>query len=192
VLILAFDTATRVATSALLRNGDVLGERRSDARAVLGEAHALLEEAGAEPGDLDALVVGTGPGSFTGVRMGLAVARGLGLALELPGAGVSTLLAFDLDRVEPVLDAKRGEVFASGPRAARPEELDVRGKRLAGDGAVRYREVFEAAGAEVPLDDDPVHLPNPALLVARACGVFGPIEAIEPIYLRAPDAKEPR
>jgi len=192
VLILAFDTATRVATSALLRDGDVLGERRSDARAVLGEAHALLLQAGAEPGDLDALVVGTGPGSFTGVRMGLAAARGLGLALELPGAGVSTLLAFNLDRVEPVLDAKRGQVFITGPRAVRPEELDVRGKRLAGDGALRYREVFESAGADVPPDDDPVHLPSPALLVARAGGIFGPIEAIEPLYLRAPDAKEPR
>jgi tRNA threonylcarbamoyladenosine biosynthesis protein TsaB len=192
VLILAFDTATRVATSALLRDDDVLGERRSDARAVLREAHALLVGAGAEPGDLHAVVVGTGPGSFTGVRMGLATARGLGLALEIPGAGVSTLLAFDLDRVYPVLDAKRGEVFTAGPRAARPEELDVRGKRLAGDGAVRYRELFEAAGAEVPADDDPVHLPSPALLVAHAGGDFGAIDAIEPLYLRAPDAKEPR
>jgi tRNA threonylcarbamoyl adenosine modification protein YeaZ len=190
VLILAFDTATRVATSALLRDGDVLGERRSDARAVLREAHALLSAAGAAPGDLDAVVVGTGPGSFTGVRMGLAAARGLGLALDVPGAGVSTLLAFAAD-VTPVLDARRGEVFAPGPRAARPEELDVRGLRLAGDGAVRYRELFEAAGAEVPLDDDPVHLPSPALLVARA-GAFGPLDAVKPLYVRAPDAQEPR
>jgi tRNA threonylcarbamoyl adenosine modification protein YeaZ len=192
VLILAFDTATRVATSALLRDGDVLGERRSEARAVLEQAHALLAEAGAEPGDLDAIVVGTGPGSFTGVRMGLAAARGLGLALELPGAGVSTLLGFDLDEVEPVLDARRGEVFTSGPRVARPEELSVDRRHLAGDGAIRYRELFAAAGAQIPPDDDPVHLPSPALLVARAAGAFGPIEAIEPLYVRAPDAKEPR
>jgi len=192
VLILAFDTATRVATSALLRDDDVLGERRSDARAVLQEAHALLAETGAEPADLDAVVVGTGPGSFTGVRMGLAVARGLALALDLPGAGVSTLHGFDERVVEPVLDAKRGEVFVTGPRAARPEELDVAGRRLAGDGAVRYRELFEAAGAEISADDDPVHLPSPAMLVARAAGDFGRVDAIEPLYVRAPDAKEPR
>jgi tRNA threonylcarbamoyladenosine biosynthesis protein TsaB len=192
VLILAFDTATRVATSALLRDDDVLGERRSDARAVLREVHALLAEAGAGPRELDAIVVGTGPGSFTGVRMGLAAARGLALALEIPGAGVSTLHAFDADSVLPVLDAKRGEVFTAGPRAARPEELEVAGARLAGDGALRYRTVFESAGAEVPPDDDPVHLPSPALLVAWAGGEFGPVDAIEPIYLRAPDAKEPR
>jgi tRNA threonylcarbamoyladenosine biosynthesis protein TsaB len=190
VLILAFDTATRVATSALLRDDHVLGERRSDARAVLQEAHALLTEAGAEPHDLDAVVVGTGPGSFTGVRMGLAVARGLALALDLPGAGVSTLNGFD-ERVEPVLDAKRGEVFVAGPRAARPDELDVAERLVAGDGAIRYRELFEAAGAEIPADEDPVHLPSPALLVARA-GHFGPVEAIEPLYVRAPDAQEPR
>jgi tRNA threonylcarbamoyl adenosine modification protein YeaZ len=191
VLILAFDTATRVATSVLLRDGDVLGERRSDARAVLQEAHALLVDAGAEPRELNALVVGIGPGSFTGVRMGLAIARGLALALEIPGAGVSTLLGFDQD-VEPVLDAKRGEVFTAGARAARPEELDVDGLRLAGDGAIRYRAVFEAAGAEIPRDEDPVHLPSPALLLARAEGAFGPVDEIEPLYLRAPDAKEPR
>jgi tRNA threonylcarbamoyladenosine biosynthesis protein TsaB len=191
VLILAFDTATRVATSALLRDNHVLGERRSEARAVLQEAHALLTEAGAEPHDLDAVVVGTGPGSFTGVRMGLAVARGLALALDLPGAGVSTLHAFS-GRVEPVLDAKRGEVFVAGPRAARPDQLEVAGRSLAGDGAIRYRELFEAAGAEIPADEDPVHLPSPALLVARAAGDFGLVEAIEPIYVRAPDAKEPR
>jgi tRNA threonylcarbamoyl adenosine modification protein YeaZ len=191
VLILAFDTATRVATSALLRDGDVLGERRSDARAVLLEAHALLTQAGAEPRDLAALVVGTGPGSFTGVRIGLAVARGLALALDIPGTGVSTLLGFDED-VEPVLDARRGEVFTVGPRAARPEELDVDGLRLAGDGAVRYRALFEAAGAEVPPDEDPVHVPSPPLLVARADEAFGSVDEIEPLYLRAPDAKEPR
>jgi tRNA threonylcarbamoyladenosine biosynthesis protein TsaB len=191
VLILAFDTATRVATTALLRDGDVLGERHSDARAVLQEAHALLREADAEPRDLDALVVGIGPGSFTGVRIGLAVARGLALALEIPGAGVSTLLGFE-EGVEPVLDAKRGEVFTAGPRAARPEELEVDGLLLAGDGAVRYRAVFEAAGATVPPDEDPVHLPSPVLLAARANGAFGSVDEIEPLYLRAPDAKEPR
>jgi tRNA threonylcarbamoyladenosine biosynthesis protein TsaB len=91
VLILAFDTATATATTALVRNGDVLGERSGRAVEVLAEADELLRAAGATPGELDLLAVGVGPGSFTGVRIGLAAARGLALALDLPVAGVSTL-----------------------------------------------------------------------------------------------------
>src|SRR5439155_815397 len=72
MLTLAFDTATGVATSALVRNGEVLGERSSRAVRVLADVDELLEEAGAQPRELSRLVVGTGPGSFTGVRMGLA------------------------------------------------------------------------------------------------------------------------
>jgi tRNA threonylcarbamoyladenosine biosynthesis protein TsaB len=185
-LVLAFDTATPVATSALVRNGEVLGERASRASAVLADADALLREAGLAPRDLDALVVGTGPGSFTGVRMGLATARGLALALDLRVAGVSTLHAYAGGR--PVIDARRGEVFTSGPALARPDELDVRGQRLVGDGALRYRELFERAGAEVPPDDDPSHQPAARLLVEHADS-FGAVEDVDPLYLRAPDAK---
>jgi tRNA threonylcarbamoyladenosine biosynthesis protein TsaB len=152
---------------------------------VLADADALLSPCGIEPQELDALVVGTGPGSFTSIRMGLAAARGLGVALDLPAAGVSTLLAFAGG--DPVIDAKRGEVFVSGPAVARPESLDVAGRRLVGDGAVRYRAIFEAAGADVPPDDDPHHLPHAHLLVPHA-QAFGPPETIEPIYLRLPDA----
>jgi len=183
---LAFDTATSVATCALVRDGELIGERTTQARAVLADADALLRASGLRPRDLDALVVGTGPGSFTSIRMGLATARGLGVALDLPAAGVSTLLAFAGG--EPVIDAKRGEVFAGGPVVARPEELDVAGRRLVGDGALRYRDVFEAAGADVPPDDDPAHEPRAHLLVPYAV-VFGSADEVEPTYLRNPDAK---
>src|SRR2546421_5426045 len=91
MLTLGFDTATGVATSALVRDGEVLGERASRAVRVLADAEELLEHAGAEPRELNRLVVGTGPGSFTGVRMGLAAARGLAFALDLRLAGASTL-----------------------------------------------------------------------------------------------------
>jgi len=90
MLTLAFDTATDVATSALVRDGEVLGERTGRAVSVLADADELLRAAGAIPSDLDLLAVGVGPGSFTGVRIGLAAARGIGLALDLPVAGVST------------------------------------------------------------------------------------------------------
>src|SRR6478752_5139462 len=113
MLTLAFDTATDVATSALVRDEEVLGERSSRAVTVLADADELLSEAGHVPADLDLLVVGVGPGSFTGVRIGLAAARGLGLALDLPVAGVSTLdaLAAGAPGAVPVIDARRGEVF---------------------------------------------------------------------------------
>jgi tRNA threonylcarbamoyl adenosine modification protein YeaZ len=183
--IFAFDTATSVATCALVVDGKLRGERRTEARSVLAGADALLREAGVDPDGLDLLVVGTGPGSFTSIRMGLAAARGLGLALGVPAAGASSLHAFAGG--EPVIDARRGEVFVSGPAVARPEDLAVAGRRLVGDGAVRYRDVLEAAGAEIPPDDHPDHLPHAHLLVAHA-GAPGPAEAIEPTYLRLPDA----
>jgi tRNA threonylcarbamoyladenosine biosynthesis protein TsaB len=190
-LVLAFDTATEMATSALLDDGRVLGERVSEPRALLAAIDALLVEAGAAPTDLAALVVGTGPGSFTSTRIGLAAARGLALALELQVAGVSTLdaLASAGDGVLPVIDARRRQVFVPGPRAVDPDDLDVEpGMLVIGSGAVRYRHTLEAKGATVPADDDPIHVPY-ARLHAALAREFGPAEAVQPIYVRAPDAK---
>jgi len=190
VLILAFDTATDVATSALVVDGEVLGERTSRPLTLLEDVDALLRQASSRPVDLEALVVGTGPGSFTSTRIGVAVARGLGLALRIEGAGVSTLdaLAAVDDDVLPLIDARRGEVFVPGPAAVRPEDVSAGGRLCVGDGAVRYRAVLEARGAVVPPDDDPRHTPR-ASLHARLAREFGPVEAIEPIYVRAPDAE---
>ena len=93
MLILAFDTATDLATSALVADGVTLGERTTRPQSLLADVDELLVAAGVVPGDLTGIVVGTGPGSFTGTRIGLAVARGLALSLDLPVAGVSTLAA---------------------------------------------------------------------------------------------------
>ncbi|MSO58288.1 MAG: tRNA (adenosine(37)-N6)-threonylcarbamoyltransferase complex dimerization subunit type 1 TsaB [Thermoleophilia bacterium] len=190
MLVLAFDTATDQATSALVRDGELLGERTGVARALLHDIDALLREAGVSRAALGALAVGTGPGSFTGTRIGLAYARGLGLALGLEAAGVSTLaaLAAGAPGARAVIDARRGEVFVHGPRAVRPEALAVEpGETLIGSGAVRYRAVFEACGALVPPDDDVRHVPR-ALHHALLATTFGPAEAILPVYVRAPDA----
>ena len=194
MLVLAFDTATDVATSALLKDGQVLGERTSTARTLLEDLDALLRDAGSEPTDVDALVVGTGPGSFTSTRIGLAVARGLALALDVPAAGVSTLdaLAAACDGAFPVVDARRREVFVPGPQAVAPDDLELEpGTVCIGSGAVRYRETLERKGAAVPVDSDPLHLPH-ARLHASLAREFGPVEAIQPIYVRAPDAKARR
>jgi len=194
MLILAFDTATEVATSALVDDGEVLGERRSRAQTLLEDVDALLRQGGAHPRDLDALAIGTGPGSFTGVRIGLAVARGLALSLEVEGAGVSTLAALSAGAPAalPVIDARRSEVFTivGGEWAVlAPAELAVApGTVCIGSGAVRYRSLFEAAGAVVPPDDDERHVPR-ARFHAQLAHDFGPVELIEPLYLRVPDAE---
>jgi tRNA threonylcarbamoyladenosine biosynthesis protein TsaB len=191
MLILSFDTATDVSTSALVADGEVRAERRSVPRTLLEDVDALMREAGVEPGGIDALVVGTGPGSFTSTRVGLAVARGLALALDLPVAGVSTIDALAAARPDgyPVVDARRGEVFVAGPRAVAPDDLELQpGTVCIGSGAVRYRLAIEGMGAVVPPDEDDVHVPHARLHVSLA-GTFGPVDAVLPIYVRAPDAK---
>ena len=192
MLILAFDTATDVATSALVSDGEVVGERTSRAVTVLEDIDALLRQAGAHTRELDGIVVGIGPGSFTGIRIGLATARGLALALGVPVAGVSTLdaLAAGAPEAVPVIDARRGEVFVlqGEPRVLAPAELELAtGTVCVGSGAVRYRSLLEAAGAGVPPDQDERHLPR-ARFHAQLARTFGPAEAVEPMYLRVPDA----
>lgn len=196
-MILAFDLATSVVTSALVRDGDALAERVSRPRSVLEDIDALLREAGVEPEQVDALAVGIGPGSFTGVRIGLATARALAFALDLPAAGVSTLdaLAAAAPGAIPVIDAKRGEVFAlveSEPRCLKPGELDVvPGTLYVGDGAIRYRAILEEQSAVIPPDVSVQHVPR-ARFHASLATDFGPAEAIEPLYLRVPDAERRR
>ncbi|HSC51601.1 MAG TPA: tRNA (adenosine(37)-N6)-threonylcarbamoyltransferase complex dimerization subunit type 1 TsaB [Gaiellaceae bacterium] len=194
MLTLAFDTATSVATAALVRDGEVLGERASRAVRVLEDADALFRESGASRAELSRVVVGTGPGSFTGLRLGLAAARGLAFALELPVAGVSTLdaLAAGAPGAVPVVDAGRREVFTlrdGEPVVCAPQ--DVGAALCVGDGALRYRSVLEGRGAEVPPDDDERHLPR-ARFHAELAREFGPAEAVEPLYLRVPDAERQR
>jgi tRNA threonylcarbamoyladenosine biosynthesis protein TsaB len=194
-LILAFDTATSVATCAVVRDGETLGERRSRPIRLLEDIDELLRDADVEPRALTGLAVGTGPGSFTGLRMGLAAARALGFALDLPAAGVSTLsaLAAGSPGALPVIDAGRREVFTlddGEPVCRKPDELVVEGgTTCVGDGAVRYRAMVEASGASIPPDDSEGHVPR-ARLHAALAGEFGPVERIEPIYLRVPDAEK--
>jgi tRNA threonylcarbamoyladenosine biosynthesis protein TsaB len=196
MLIVAFDTATDVATSALVWDGEVLGELASRPVSVLEDVDALLRRGGVRDSQLEGIVVGIGPGSFTGLRMGLATARALAFSLDLPLAGVSTLaaLAAGAPGAVPVIDARRREVFAlvEEPLVVAPADLPVEsGRTYVGDGAVRYRDVIESAGGLVPPDASELHLPR-ARFHAQLATDFGLPDQVQPMYLRVPDVDRSR
>ena len=216
--IVGFDTATADTSVCATRDGEALHEELlglsadgspRHSTALLGE----IERAVAACGGWDAvgaLVAGRGPGSFVGIRIGLATARGLAASTGVEATGACTLDALGLALARSgegeslaVLDARRGEVFAAlyGPGGARlweplvlpPEALRERiaglsaPPRAAGAGAIRFRDELASRGVEIPEDADPVHR-----VVARhlcALAESGIDEPLEPIYLRPPDAQ---
>jgi tRNA threonylcarbamoyladenosine biosynthesis protein TsaB len=197
MLILAFDTATDTATSALVWDGEVLGELVSRPVTVLEDLDALLRRGGVRDTQVEGIAVGIGPGSFTGLRMGLITARTLAFAWEAGLAGVSTLdaLAAGAPGAVPVLDARRREVFAlvdGEPAVLAPSGLPVQaGRQYVGDGAVRYREEIQRRGGEVPPDESELHLPRARFHAELAEG-FGQPDLVEPMYLRIPDVDRAR
>lgn len=221
--VVGFDTATADTAVCAMRGGKVLYEELLGLAADGSPRHstALLAEVeravGAAGGwdAIDRLAVGLGPGSFVGIRIGIATARGLAASTRLPVTGVCTLDALgralgELAGLErgrlPVLDARRGEVFAAlysptaerlwKPFVAAPGELAERVAELpapplaAGSGAVRFRDELASRGADVPEDTDPVHriAARHVCALAEAAPERGE-ERLEPIYLRAPDAE---
>jgi tRNA threonylcarbamoyladenosine biosynthesis protein TsaB len=222
--VLGLDTSTAHATVALTRGAEVLREegegpddagRPRHAELLMEAVEACADAAGGWEG-VGSIAIGLGPGSFTGLRIGIATARALAQARELPIAGVSTLAALARGIGEhpeaggrprlPVSDARRGQAFAGiygadgvearGPFLADPGELAEATASheprplAAGEGSVRFRAELEAAGAVVPPDGDPVHrvAARHICALAAAAEQSAP-ERIEPIYLRAPDAK---
>jgi tRNA threonylcarbamoyladenosine biosynthesis protein TsaB len=146
---------------------------------------------------LEGIVVGTGPGSFTSLRMGLATGRTLAFALDIGLAGVATLdaLAAGAPGSTPVIDARRREVFSvvdGEPVVVAPTDLTIEtGYSYVGDGAVRYRDVIEGAGGVVPPDDSELHVARARFHAQLAKG-FGLPDLVEPMYLRVPDVDRTR
>jgi tRNA threonylcarbamoyladenosine biosynthesis protein TsaB len=221
VSLLGIDTSTAASAACVLReDGEefevapdpaALAERPAHARELMPAVEAVMERAGVRYRDLEGIGVGVGPGTFTGLRIGVATARALASANELELRPVSSLaaLAAGIEAagpVLPVIDAKRGEVFAAlysgggellwGPLALRPEALVERIRTSAdtplsaGDGSLRFREMLEAAGIRVMSGDSRAHVVRALHVCRLASHVPGvPPQAVLPDYLRAPDAK---
>jgi len=177
------------------------------ARELMPAIADVMERADVDYTDLNAVAVGVGPGTFTGLRIGVATARALAHANGLRVHGISSLEALahgiEAELRLPLIDAKRGELFAAlyeggeerwPPFAATPEALVERLRKdaltvtAAGDGSLRFRDQLEAGGIVVgPAGSHAVRALHICRLAARV-PASSP-DAILPNYLREPDAK---
>lgn len=225
---LAVDTATEVCSIALALPGERPDETGIDAgrthlEVLLPAIDELLRRRGLGASSLRLIVAGTGPGTFSGLRVGIATARALAQALEIPVIGASSLAALASAAAGseaaaggtltflPVIDARRGQVFAQVYRTSqgriqpgseifclRPEELIARisesapGAVAMGNGVLAYYELFSSSGLRLPPASSGLHR------IRAACHIpaepprqqYSPagLLAVQPVYVREPDA----
>ncbi len=207
--VLALDTATTelvaglANVSATVSGGvDVIAEKIISTRAhnelLVPTIAELLEGAGLAFSDLEAIVVGCGPGPFTGLRVGMATAQALGQALGIPVYGVVTHDAVakgvDAESALIVTDARRREVYwaryengqrVAGPDVVKPAELDCP--------PVAFCSVPEQLAAQLSVDADEVtYLPPRTAGLVAAADFSAPPAPLVPHYLRRPDAVPPK
>lgn len=204
--ILALDTCLPACSAAVLDRNDVLASAsesmvKGHQERLATMVREVMQAAGLSFGDLDRIGVTVGPGSFTGLRVGVAFAKGLSAALGLPCVGVGTLEALAGDEsgvAAAVIDAKRGQVylqvFEDGRALMAPDALPVeiaaarlvefRPSTLIGSGAPLLAPVLPDATVKLNLT------PDPAVIARLAAKVRSPAPP-KPLYLRAPDAKRP-
>jgi tRNA threonylcarbamoyladenosine biosynthesis protein TsaB len=191
-VILAIDTSGAIAVATVGDDFSVISERtefapRGHAELLAGMVEAVLADSGERP---QRIVVGTGPATFTGLRVGLITARALGYAWGVPVDGVCSLDAIgaEFGTCTVVTDARRNEVYwatyvdgerTAGPEVAYPEDVTVAGP-VVGRGALLYPQVF---GNAAPADPSPAYLAR----VAEAARASGSELPTEPLYLRRPD-----
>lgn len=223
MIVLVLDTATADtvlgldagdgAPPAERRHSPAPGERPGHAEQLLSLATELLDAAGLRFADVDRIGVGVGPGTFTGLRVGVATARALAQGASAELVAVSTLQALAAGAAAaeghdgPVLaclDARRGEAFTAAwhgslrlaePAAVAPGALGATAAAepgpwlAAGDGSVRFRAQLEPAGFRVPADGSPSHRVS-AIALCRLAGAAPPAprDTLVPEYVRAPDA----
>lgn len=223
MLVLALDTTTRQGSVALARNGSVIGAFAGDAavthaQRLPGDLVRVLDARGLRIADVDLFAVASGPGSFTGLRIGIASMQALALANGKPLAGISALDAMHeavssqlsalSDEVAVWMDAQRGQVFSAiytngdtrePALVGTPAEILARWGRegiyprvFAGDGALAYRDLIRAAVSNaVIVEPAPPLAPSVARLAelhVRKGGASSP-DAIRPIYIRRADVE---
>jgi tRNA threonylcarbamoyladenosine biosynthesis protein TsaB len=216
--ILAIDASGDACSTALWRQGAVVARRyrqlaRGHAEVLMPMVLETMAEGGETLRRLDAVAVSVGPGAFTGIRIGLAAARGIGLAAAVPTVGVTTFDAVAEAVPEPersgrtlliLLDTKRGDIFVQRfspshspidpPLIQSPElfvdSLAAEPILLAGDGVALVRPRLVAADIEVQFSTalGPVDAANVAAVAARAIA-GGDAMPASPLYLRAPDVR---
>jgi tRNA threonylcarbamoyl adenosine modification protein YeaZ len=199
-VILAIDTATPAVTAGIVRRGgdniDVLAERvtvdpRAHAEQLTPNVLAALRDAGITVNDLDTVVVGCGPGPFTGLRVGMATAAAYGQALGIPVYGVCSLDAIGIDTAGDVLvvtDARRRELYwaryhdglrSEGPAVNAPADVPTDVGAVAGS---------PEHAAMFALPRQPAVYPTASGL-ARVVDWTAQPQPLVPLYLRRPDAK---
>jgi tRNA threonylcarbamoyladenosine biosynthesis protein TsaB len=219
VLILSLDTTTRAGSIAILRGTTVLHERvgdaiRTHAQRLPGDLMTACAAAGVAIEEIDLFAVAAGPGSFTGLRVGIATVQGLAMARNRRVVPISTLEAIAAAAGAPVvaawMDAQRGEVFAqvfereagierprtdpinAPPRIAlQLHQESLSGAEFHGDGAVRYRDdilAMRGSSAVVAAAVPPLAGAIGRIAARRAGEAVVP-HAIVPIYVRRPDAE---
>lgn len=223
MIVLGFDTATPATAVGLMLDGrrvlegrddPLAGERPGHSTRLLPLAHDLLQQAGVDWPEVERLAVGVGPGTFTGLRIGVASARGLAQSLGVELVGVSSLRALALaaephhDRVLSLIDARRGEVFVAAYRAGeelltpRPLPPERLGEALdqveaehpeewvaVGDGALRFAAELDELRVSVPPADSPLHRVSARAVCELA--IRSPVAdaVVLPSYCRVPDAE---
>ena len=222
MLVLGVDTATDYAVVGATADGELVREesigpgpdgRPRHSEVLLAEIERAVE-AGGGWSKVDRIAVGIGPGSFTGLRIGIATARALAQAQDLPLVPVGSLAALargiseaesDRGLALPVFDARRSEAFAAlfddggevwAPFVGAPDELAARVRELdgtplaAGSGALRFARELEAAGATVAPPEDAIHrVAARHVCTVGEAAIEAPTDQIQPLYLRPPDAK---
>jgi len=200
-MIIAIDTSSAISVTVTdAAAADALAARsvfspRGHAELLGGLVREAMGEAGCERADVTAVVVGTGPAPFTGLRVGLVTARMLALAWEVPLLGVCSLDALGAAHRDVLVlgDARRREVYwaryragerIAGPAVAAPVDVVVEpGESVVGRGGVLYAESFPGA---IETDPDPLWLAREAVR-RRAVGEDLPSD---PLYLRRPDVHQ--